>query len=232
MTAPTLSRSPSRRVVAALLALSAIPVLGALYRVGELTGGAEITPANARFFAAPIPVLVHATGAIFYLIVGAFQFIPRSRRRPGGWHRISGRLLVPTGLAVCISGLWMTLFYPRPEDTGDLLTAFRLVFGSAMTASIVLGFRAIRRRDFASHRAWMIRGYAIGIAVGTQAITLSLGYLAFGTLDATGKGLLMGAGWAINLAVAEWLIRSRPFAAPTFSTPIPGTSNLTNAPGR
>ena len=58
----------------------------------------------------------------------------------------------------------MTLFYPRPAGDGELLTGMRLVFGSAMVASIVLGFAAVRRRDIARHRAWMIRGYAIGWA--------------------------------------------------------------------
>jgi hypothetical protein len=111
----------------------------------------------------------------------------------------------------------MTLFYPRPADVGGLLQVFRLVFGSLMAASLVLGFRAIRRRDFVTHRTWMLRGYAIGIGVGTQVITLGLGTLLLGALGQVEKGLLMGAGWLINLAIAEWVIRTRP----TFRSPTP-----------
>ena len=40
-----------------------------------------------------------------------------------------------------------------------------------MALAIVLGLAAIRRRDIARHRAWMIRGYAIGLGAGTQALT-------------------------------------------------------------
>jgi hypothetical protein len=40
-----------------------------------------------------------------------------------------------------------------------------------MAASIVLALVAVRRRDFASHGAWMIRGYAIGLGAGTQVLT-------------------------------------------------------------
>ena len=47
--------------------------------------------------------------------------------------------------------------------------------GSAMLVTIVLAFAAIRRRDIARHRAWMIRSYAIGLVAGTQVFTLGIG---------------------------------------------------------
>ena len=47
----------------------------------------------------------------------------------------------------------MTLFYPWPKGDGELLYGLRLLFGSAMVVSIVLGFAAIRRRDVPRHRA-------------------------------------------------------------------------------
>jgi uncharacterized membrane protein len=204
-------------IPAGLIMLSTVPVIAGAARVAALTGGGEITPDNARFFAAPVPVLVHIFGASLYCILGAFQFAPGFRRRRPGWHRIAGRLLVPCGLAAALSGLWMSLFYPRPADVGDLVTGFRLVFGAAMVGSIVLGLAAIRRRDIARHRAWMMRGYAIGLGAGTQALTQLPWMLAVGPLGTLSKGWLMFAGWAINVAVAEWVIRKRP-ARPTRTT--------------
>jgi len=194
--------------------LSFVPVAAGAVRVAQLAGGADITPGNARFFAAPVPVVVHIVSASLYCVLGAFQFVPGFRRRRPGWHRVAGRLLVPCGLAAALAGLWMTLFYPRPDDVGDLLTGFRLVFGSAMVLSIVLGFAAIRRRDIARHRAWMIRGYAIGQGAGTQAVTQLPWILAVGPVDKLSKALLMLAGWGINVAVAEWIIRRRPSRPP------------------
>ena len=44
-----------------------------------------------------------------------------------------------------------------------------------MAACLVLGVAAIRRRDIAAHRAWMIRAYAIGLAAGTQVFTEGFG---------------------------------------------------------
>ena len=133
-------------LVAALLLLSAIPLAAGAFRLTQLAGGAEITPANARFFASPLPVVLHIVSAAVYAILGAFQFAPGFRRRWPGWHRVAGRLVVVCGLLVGLSALWMTLFYPWPKGDGALLYALRLLFGSAMVVSIVLGFTAIRRR--------------------------------------------------------------------------------------
>ena len=72
-----------------------------------------------------------------------------------------------------LSGLWMTLFYDRAgPTTARCWHGMRLVFGTAMALAIVArASLAVRRRDFARHRAWMIRGYAIGLGAGTQAFT-------------------------------------------------------------
>ncbi len=215
--APQKTKAPSRRrgaaawlVPAALILLSVIPLAGGAFRLNQLASGAEITPANARFFASPLPVVLHIVGAGMYALLGAFQFVTRFRNRRPGWHRVAGRLLVLCGLLVGLSGLWMTLFYPGSNGSSALLYALRLLFGSGMVVSIVLGFAAIRRGDVTGHRAWMMRGYAIGLGAGTQVLTLMAGELIAGPPSELGNALLMGAGWVINLAIAEWIIRKRP----------------------
>ena len=154
----------------ALILLSLIPVIAGASRMTELTGGAAITPQNARFFASPVPVVIHIVSVTIYSLLGAFQFVPALRGRRG-WHRIAGSVLIPAGLLAALSGLWMSAFYPLPD--GDTDVPIRLFFGSAMLVSIVLGIVAIRRRDFVRHGAWMTRGYAIGVAAGTQALVIS-----------------------------------------------------------
>ena len=196
-------------VIALLIVLSAVPVGAGAVRLAQLTGGAEITPENARFFAAPLPVVLHILSASLFCILGAFQFAPGIRRRRPGRHRAAGRLVVPAGLVAALSGLWLTHFYPPVMGDGPLLYGLRLVVGSAMTLFIVLGFAAIRRRDIARHRAWMMRGYALGLGAGTQGLTHLPWFLFPGIQGELTRALLMGAGWAINLAVAEWIIRRR-----------------------
>lgn len=192
---------------AALILLIAIPVIAGIVRLTQLAVGAEVTPANARFFASPVPVVAHILGVIVYGVLGAFQFAPGFRRRRPRWHRTAGRILVPCGLVVALSALWMTLFYPRPDDVGDLLSAIRLVVGSAMAASLILGYTAIRRRDLARHRAWMIRAYALAMGAGTQAFTQLPWILTAGPPGPLAKALLMAAAWLLNLLLAEWLIQ-------------------------
>lgn len=191
-----------------LIVLSLVPAIAGTARVVQLASGAAVTPENARFFAAPLPVLLHIPAAIVYSILGAFQFSPGVRRRNRGWHRSAGRLLIPSGLLVALSGLWMSHFYPWPRGDGQLVYAERLIFGWAMVVSIGLGVNAIRRRDFASHGAWMTRAYAIGLGAGTQVFThLPWFLLVDGKPGELPRAVMMGAGWVINVAVAEWIIR-------------------------
>ena len=209
----TASKPSGRRewlVPTLLIMLSAAPVAGGTVRLVQLAGGAEITADNARFFAAPLPVVLHIFSVSLYCVVGAFQFAPGFRRCRPTWHRAAGRMLVPCGLIAALSGLWLTQFYPPVDGDGPLLYVMRLLVGSAMVLFICLGIAAIRRQDFARHGAWMVRGYALGLGAGTQALT-HLPWFLFPTIQGElARALCMGAGWAINLGVAEWIIRGRP----------------------
>ena len=195
-------------IPAALVALSVVPALGGGARLAQLAGGAPVTAENARFFHAPLPILLHIPFAVTFSILGAFQFSAGLRKRYRWWHRMSGRVLIPAGFVVALTGLWMTLTYATPPNDGPMVYAERLVFGSAMLLSLVLGVRAILRRDFATHGDWMMRAYAIGLGAGTQVFThlpwFILVNLKPGELP---RGIMMGAGWVINVVVAEWVIR-------------------------
>jgi uncharacterized membrane protein len=193
-------------VPVALVALSAIPLTAGVLRLIQLTGGPAVIPADHRFAGFPLPLVMHIAGATTYALVGSLQFVRRFRRRHPAWHRRAGRVLAVAGLLVAISALWMTLYYEAQPGTGDLRYVLRLVFAAAMAACLVLGVAAVRRRDIAAHRAWMVRAYAIGLAAGTQAVTEGVGGAIFGT-GVLAADLAAGAGWVINLAVAEWILR-------------------------
>jgi uncharacterized membrane protein len=218
------------RVPVALILLCAIPLAAGGVRLVSLAAGAEITPENARFFAAPLPVVLHIVAAAAYVVLGGFQFVPGFRRRKPGWHRRVGRVVAGSGLVAALSALWMTLFYALPAHDGVLLYWFRLFFGSLMAASIVLGVAAIRRRQIARHRAWMTRGYALGLGAGTQVLTLGIGEIVLGPPGEVARGLLMGAAWAINLALAEWIIR-RSAAPPARSASTARATGYDREPG-
>lgn len=203
------TRASTWRVPIALVALGTIPVIAGTLRLLDLSTGSTLMPPNPRFSATPLPVAIHIVNAIVFALFGAFQFSARLRRTHPTWHRRTGRIVMVAGLGVALSALWLNQFFPRAGASRELLYPLRVVFGVAMVVTITLGFLAARRRDFVSHRGWMIRSYAIGIVAGTQAFTLGVGGAIFGH-GAMTTAMLFAAAWAINLVVAEWAIRKRP----------------------
>lgn len=187
-----------------LLALRAIPVIAGAFRLTQFVGISSSSGFSAEF---AVPVSVHILSVTVFAILGAFQFSSGFRRRRPGWHRFAGRVLVAAGAIAALSGLWLTVY--AGWSSGPLLFLLRLVFGTGMLVSICVGFLAIRRGEVGRHRAWMIRGYAIGLGAGTQVVTQMIGELAAGKPDELDRALLMGAGWVTNVAVAEWAIRGR-----------------------
>lgn len=197
-------------IPAGLILLTTIPALGGVLGLVGFATGTALTPDDTQFHDLPLPIVLHIVSALPFCLSGAFQFAPGLRRRWPGFHRIAGWLVVLCGLTTGLSALWMTQFYLFAlQSQSMLLYSFRMLFGSAMVLSLALGLVAVLRRKVARHRAWMIRGYAIGQGAGTQALTALLWILIFGTLGEPAKSWLHGASWVINLAIAEWLIRRK-----------------------
>lgn len=151
-----------------------------------------------------LPVILHVVGATVFVVLGALQFSGGLRRRRPSWHRIAGRVAILAALLAAASGVWLA--FATLAESSPLLFLFRLLAAAGMAMFIILGFRAIRQRRLPQHQAWMIRAFAIGLGAATQVFALGFGEAIFGRSELS-IALLNGAGWAINLAVAEWLIR-------------------------
>ena len=206
----TNTRAPRTRglwlIPTGLILLSMIPIVSGSLRLAQLSGGPELLPEATRFSSFPVPVILHIVSGTLFSIVGAFQFLPALRRGRRSWHKVAGRVLIPAGLVVALSGLWMASFSALPAAGGPLLQALRLIFGSYMIVSIVLGVRALARRKYAAHGDWMTRAYALGVAAGTQAIFLIPVSFTFGSSHELARAVAMGAAWIVNLGVAELVI--------------------------
>lgn len=195
-------------VPALLVALSVVPMIGGAMRLASLS--APATEESARFVGSPAPVVLHIAAASAYSLLGAFQFSAGLRRRWPGWHRGAGKVLGAAGLVAALTGMWMAQVYSIPGGMqGPLLHVVRLLVGAAMVASLVLGWSAIVRRDVPRHEAWMIRAYALGQGAGTQVLVLMPWTIATGQSTGLVRDLLMTLAWAINVGVAEWLVRRR-----------------------
>jgi uncharacterized membrane protein len=182
-------------------------------RLLELSGQSVAIDTDPRFTADAAPLVVHVLSAAVFAVLGAIQFVPRLRRRPARYHRRAGRAALAAGLVTGLSALWMTIAYDLKPGSGPMLFVVRLLVSTGSVVALLLAFRAIRGGDLRTHRAWMVRAYALGLGAGTQAFTQGFGE------PLTGSGVLahdlqMTAGWVINLAVAEWVVRRRRGASP------------------
>ena len=149
-----------------------------------------------------------SSARVVFLLLGALQFAPSLRRRR--WHRIAGRVVVPAGLLSALSALWMTLFYALPAaSTGSAL------FGHAdrirhrrWRPSSSSGSLAIRRGDVAHPQRLddprlCDRARRRHAGAHLPAVDARCSARPSQAMHA----VLMGAGWVINLAVAEVVIR-------------------------
>ena len=192
-----------------LLLLCLVPALAGLGRLLELFAGRAVTLENARFFASPLPVVVHIVTSLVFVVGGVGQFCFAGFAGQTVWHRRGGRILALAGLLAALSGVWMTLFYPPAVANfdGSLLFWIRLGVGAAMVLAVCRAVVLARQRDFARHRDWMIRAYALGLGAGTQVFTHIPWFIFPELRGELLRVMCMGAGWGINVLVAEFLIQ-------------------------
>ncbi len=126
-------------------------------------------PYNPGFLKYPTIVALHVILGGVYLVFAPFQFVKRIRSRHLGYHRWAGRLLVSIGLVVGMTALFMGLVIPF---SGWIERVYTSLFGTFFILALVKGFVHIRAGRVASHREWMIRAFAIGLAIATQRLIL------------------------------------------------------------
>lgn len=189
--------------ITGLLLLSALPVLGGVLRLGEVSA----TPGGSLPIVSTAALVAHIVAMTVFCVLGAFQFSPALRTRHR-WHRAAGRVLIPAAFIAALSAIWLAVFFGGHLEELPLAMV-RLVFATAMTAFLVRAVIAITRRDFAAHGAWMTRAYAIAVSGGTQALVFALWTIPLGEVDAFGEAWLVATAFVINSVVAELLIRRR-----------------------
>jgi uncharacterized membrane protein len=108
--------------------------------------------------------LVHIVPAMLFMILGPLQFVRSLRAKYPQIHRWSGRIFLAVSVVVGLTGL--TLAFGKTVGGVDEKAAIAL-FGSFFLIALAKALRHALRREFAQHREWMIRGYAIGLAVAT-----------------------------------------------------------------
>lgn len=123
----------------------------------------------------PLLTLLHILPGMIFLVLGALQFVKKIRKNYINFHRWSGRIYLMLGLVIGISAIIMSITI---RFGGYAESSANIIFGSFFLFSLGKAYSSIRRKDFVLHREWMIRAYAIGLAVATMRPIIGL-FFAF-----------------------------------------------------
>lgn len=191
-----------------LLWLSSVGVaLYALAAYTLLTPGTTVHPQMKAVYAEERwGIMLHVLGAFCALFFGPAQFSRSLRARSPRLHRALGRVYLFAGVLVGGgAGLYMSFhaFGGALSTSGFATLSVLWLFTGA------LAFRSALRRDFASHRAWMIRNFALTFAAVTLRVQLGACAAAGLTFESF-YPLLAWTSWLPNLIAAEWIARRRP----------------------
>ncbi|ABM39917.1 DUF2306 domain-containing protein [Polaromonas naphthalenivorans] len=167
---------------------------------GFLPLGVALHPdMRAAFEAHRIGVYAHVFTSAVALALGPVQFSARFRAARPGLHRWLGRLYLGVGVLVGgVAGLFMAF-----HAFGGL--AARLGFGCLAALWLYTGFRAyraIRARDIAAHRRWMVRNFALTFAAVTLRLWMPAS-MVLGIPFENAYPVIAWLCWIPNLVLAE-----------------------------
>ena len=166
----------------------------------------------------PILTLIHIVPGLLFMILGPLQFSSTIRARHLRWHRFSGRVFVICGLVIGISALVMS--FGMPAIGGANQVAATTLFGTFFLIALCKAFWHVRRHEIALHREWMIRAFAVGLAVATIRPIIGL---FFATSRLSGLtpheffGIAFWIGFVLQLIAAEAWIQTTPARQGTIS---------------
>ena len=162
---------------------------------------------ESRYAAYPWLAYIHILPGALYLSLAPFQLWRGFRNRNLKRHRRIGRVALVAGLT---SGVFGVLFGFFQSFGGTLQASASVVFGVWFVTALLLAYRAVRRRDITTHRRWMIRAFAVGLAVGTIRIWIGL-FEAFGVLETRDAfGVAFWISFLLHAAIAELWLYWRP----------------------
>lgn len=169
----------------------------------------DVTPSpdsfERRYAENPVLFYAHILPGIAFMMVAPFQVSARFRTRRIMRHRRMGRIALSAG---AVTGVFALLVGTLLPFGGFAEGSATVVFGIYFLASLGLAYRAVRRGDVVEHRRWMIRAFAVGMAVGTIRILVGVSE-GFGILEfREAFGVAFWIAFVIHAAVAEiWLAR-------------------------
>jgi hypothetical protein len=176
---------------------------------------AELALIDGKFAANRLLTLWHVVPGGIFLLFAPLQFSTWIRTRYLRLHRWSGRLLLPAVVVSVLPGMYFGILMPYGGPTEAVMIA---AAGGLLMIAVWRGFVAIRRRQLARHREWMIRVFAVVIAISTVRVIglpVDVALTPEGIRPPTVFTLALWTAWIITLSAAElWIRYTRPAREP------------------
>ena len=148
-------------------------------------------------------LLLHITGGTVALLIGPWQFSQRLRRRYLELHRLSGRTYLVAVLCASMAAFRLAAgtTFGRAWGFGLMMLAVAWLTTSAMA------YYAIRKRQIAIHKEWMIRSYVVTFAFVTFRIFNDFPPMSTWLSDNDRALTNIWACWAIPLLATEVILQ-------------------------
>jgi uncharacterized membrane protein len=194
-------------LVASLALTGVVMVLLRTFLLAEVLSGNTMPPADSYdggFARHPGLTLLHMVPGLIFVILGPLQFVTKIRARYINLHRWCGRIYVASGVVVGVSALVLGVVVGFAGATETAAVTF---FSALFLIFLGLAVFRIRRREVVAHREWMIRAFALGLAVTTMrpmvGILTALTGLPFSEI----LGISFWLAFSLHMVVAECWIR-------------------------
>jgi uncharacterized membrane protein len=175
----------------------------------------EAASLDANFARHARLTLLHIVPGFVFVVLGPLQFVQRLRKRHTALHRWIGRIFLVSALIVGLTALGMSVETPIG---GANEAAATILFACLFLFALVQAFRHIRRRRVALHREWVIRAYAIGLAVAATRPIVGVFFATRALTHLTPHeffGIAFWLGFTLSAIAAEvWINATRLRAAP------------------
>ncbi len=166
---------------------------------------------DAGFARHRLLTMVHIIPGLLFVVLGPFQFVRTLRSRRPALHRWMGRVILASGMIIGSTALIMS---PQMAIGGINETAATMLFATVFLFALIKGFLSIRRGQVAVHREWMIRGFAVGLAVTTVRPIVGVFFATRSLTHLTPHeffGTAFWLGFTISFIAAEiWINYTRP----------------------
>jgi uncharacterized membrane protein len=191
------------------------PLPYALNSLAGLTGNGQELAANYvdRPAVVQLAFYLHVGFGGLALLLSPFQFATRLRTRAPHVHRAVGRVILAS---IAIAGVAGSVLAPH-SLAGPVGTVGFGLLAVLWVTFAATAFRAVRRRDVAGHRRWMIRTFALTYAAVTLRLWLGVligiqtGLAGVEAQVAFDRAYLLVPflAWVPNLLVAERYLTTR-----------------------